>query len=265
MNPNHTHDHSKCNHTDKLNKNTEIDPVCGMSVEITTERKWEYKNKTYYFCSDKCLQKFSNNPEQYLNKSKEKITSQVDAIYTCPMHPEIKQKGPGSCPICGMALEPLEMTLDDGPNHELIDMSKRFYWSLLFTAPLVLLAMLEMIPGLNLHSIFKNISMNWIQLALASPVVLWSGFPLFQKGYSSVKSRHLNMFTLIALGTGIAYCYSLIATMLPNLFPESFKNSHSGEVGAYFEAAAAIVSLVLLGQVLELKARSQTSGAMKAL
>ncbi|MBC7467268.1 MAG: heavy metal translocating P-type ATPase [Bdellovibrio sp.] len=257
------HDHSHCNHSDNTKK-TEIDPVCGMQVDITTKRKWSYHDKNYYFCSDKCLQKFSSDPESFLKGTTVKSTSS-DAIYTCPMHPEIKQKGPGSCPICGMALEPLEVTLDDGPNHELTDMTKRFWSSLIFTVPLVLLAMLEMFPGFNLHALFTSFSMNWVQLILASPVVLWAGFPLFQKGYASIKSRHLNMFTLIALGTAIAYVYSIFATLFPHLFPEGFRNSHSGEVGVYFEAAAAIITLVLLGQVLELKARSQTSGAIKAL
>lgn len=256
------HDHSKCNHSPT--EKTEIDPVCGMKVDKSTHRTWLYKDQTYYFCNDKCLHKFSENPEHYLHGLHIK-KGPSDAIYTCPMHPQIQQKGPGSCPICGMALEPLEATLDDGPNHELLDMTKRFWSSLIFTIPLVLLAMIEMIPGINLHMLFQSVSMNWVQLILASPVVIWAGFPLFQKGISSVRSRHLNMFTLIALGTAIAYAYSVIATLFPDLFPEGFKNLHSKEVGVYFEASAAIVTLVLLGQVLELKARSQTSGAIKAL
>ncbi|MFZ3231516.1 MAG: heavy metal translocating P-type ATPase [Pseudobdellovibrio sp.] len=256
--------HSDSNHAIQSNKN-ETDPVCGMKVDGITHRKYSYLNKVYFFCSDSCQQKFSKSPDTYLNKSSAKINTHTDAIYTCPMHPEIKQKGPGSCPLCGMALEPLEVTLNEAPNHELLDMNKRFWFSLFFSVPLIILAMLEMTPGINLHSFLEKISMNWLQLFLATPVVIWSGLPLIKKGYHSVKAHHLNMFTLIALGTIIAYSYSVIATIFPDLFPEGFKNIHSNEVGVYFEAAASIVSLVLLGQVLELKARSQTSGAIKAL
>lgn len=262
---NKSHDHSSCDHHIKHEKKTEVDPVCGMTVDVTTHRKWSYLDKTYYFCNDKCLHKFSANPNSYLKDSPAPAPQNTEAVYTCPMHPEIQQKGPGSCPICGMALEPLEITLDDGPNHELVDVSKRFLFSLIFSVPLVVLAMLEMLPGFNFHLILQSLSMNFVQLILATPVVLWAGLPLFQKGWSSVRNRNLNMFTLIALGTGIAYAYSVVAALFPGLFPEGFKTSHSGEVGVYFEAAAAIVSLVLLGQVLELKARGQTSGAIKAL
>lgn len=188
-----------------------------------------------------------------------------NAIYTCPMHPEIRQIGPGSCPICGMALEPLQPTLDEGPNPELVDFARRFKTSAIFSLPLLILTMSEMIPGLELHKWLPHGTYNWIQFALATPVVLWSGAPLLQRGWESFRSRNLNMFSLIALGTLVAYGYSIFATLFPSLFPAEFLSPHTGEVGVYFEAAAVIISLVLLGQVLELRARGQTSGAIKAL
>ncbi len=262
--------HDCCNNQTKdKNTKTEIDPVCGMKVDPLTHRKSPFLNNMYYFCNDKCLHKFSADPEHYL-KGLHKVQTNHEAmnsksIYTCPMHLEIKQIGPGTCPICGMALEPLEISLDDGPNYELMDMSKRFYFSLFFTIPLVLLAMSEMFPILNLHQILRSGYLNWAQFILATPVVVWLGLPIFKRGYDSVKNKNLNMFTLIGLGTAIAYLFSFFATAFPNYFPDSFKNIHTSEVGVYFEAAAAIISLVLLGQVLELKARSQTSGAIRAL
>ncbi len=255
-----------------INKKTEIDPVCAMMVDPATPRKWSYLDKQYYFCNDKCLHKFSANPEHYLKgahlvQAGAKDTANKDAIYTCPMDPEIKQIGQGICPICGMALEPLEATLEEGPNHELIDMSQRFYRSLIFTVPLVFLAMSEMFTNLNssLHQFLSSGYINWIQLVLASPVIIWLGQPIFKRGVDSVKNKNLNMFSLIALGTVIAYLFSVFATLFPQVFPQVFRNPHTGEVGVYFEAAAAIITLVLLGQVLELKARSQTSSAMRAL
>lgn len=188
-----------------------------------------------------------------------------DAIYTCPMHPEVRQVGPGNCPICGMALEPLEHSAEaEGPSAELVDMSRRFKWALVPTVPLFLLAMSEMLPGRPLAAITHGAIFNWLQLALATPVVVWSGWPLFRLGWQSIVNRRLNMFTLIALGTGVAYGYSVLATLLPSLFPEAFRG-HGGQVGVYFEAAAVIIALVLLGQVLELRARSQTGSAIKAL
>ncbi|MBK9295093.1 MAG: copper-translocating P-type ATPase [Oligoflexia bacterium] len=192
--------------------------------------------------------------EKPLSKNNEKqAATNLKQTYTCPMHPEVRQIGPGNCPICGMSLEPLEVLLDEGENLELKDMSKRFWISLVFTLPLVVLAMSE------------KFSANWLQLILATPVVVWSGHPIFHRGWQSVKTWNLNMFTLIALGTLVAYAYSIVATLFPWLFPEGFRNAHTGEVGVYFEASAAIITLVLLGQVLELKARSQTSGAIKGL
>jgi Cu+-exporting ATPase len=186
-----------------------------------------------------------------------------EVIYTCPMHPQIRRNGPGSCPICGMSLEPVQPSLEETENLELKDMTRRFKWSVVFTMPLVLMAMAEILPGVNLQSLSGYL--NFIQLVLATPVVLWTGYPLFYRGWLSIKSWNLNMFTLIAMGTGIAYAYSVFVTFFPDIFPASMINPHTGEIGVYFEAAAVITALVLLGQVLELRARSQTSGAIKAL
>ncbi len=248
------------------------DPVCNMDVDCrTSERKYVYKGKDYYFCADRCLEKFKADPESYLDPKKiherianEKAKQRKDVIYTCPMDPEIQQVGPGSCPICGMALEPMEVSLDDGPNPELVDFTKRFWISLIFTIPLFILSMADMIPGFEPYHWFSGY-FNWVLLILATPVVLWSGAPLMKRGFDSFKTSNLNMFSLIALGTSVAYLYSVIATVFPNLFPPEFINPHTKEVGVYFEAAAMILALVLLGQVLELRARGKTSGAIKAL
>lgn len=184
--------------------------------------------------------------------------------YVCPMHPEIVRDSPGSCPICGMALEPQTVAIEEDVNPELVDMQKRFWIGLVLAAPVLLLAMSEMIPGLKLESFINGKLLGWIQLAFSTPVVLWAGWPFFQRGWASIVNRSLNMFTLIAIGTGTAFVYSVVATLLPEVFPASFRGS-SGEVAVYFEAAAIIIVLVLLGQVMELKARSQTSSAIKAL
>lgn len=242
------------------------DPVCGMDVDSeTSKRKFNYKNNDYYFCSDSCLKKFSQNPENYLGNKKEVILKDLKAIYTCPMHPEIKQVGPGSCPICGMALEPMEASLEEGPNAELVDFTKRFKLSAIFSIPLLIVTMSEIIPGFEVFKLFPKGTFNWFLFLLSTPVVLWAGYPILYRGYQSFKSRHLNMFSLIALGTLVAYFYSLVATIFPNIFPDSFKNSHSGDIAVYYEVAAIIIALILLGQVLELKARGQTSGAIRAL
>ena len=187
----------------------------------------------------------------------------LEAEYTCPMHPEIRQKGPGSCPICGMALEPVTVTLADQPNAELEDMTRRFRWALALTAPILVLMIGEFIPGQPLHQLRPPGVLNWIELALATPVVLWAGWPFFERGWASLVSRHLNMFSLIALGVGAAYAYSVVATFVPDVFPHSFRMGE--DVAVYFEPAAVIVVLVLLGQVLELRARSRTSAAIKKL
>lgn len=245
----------------------EKDPVCGMTVDPHDSEKVTHEGKDYFFCSSHCAAEFRENPAQYVDevlKAKRAAEAPKDAIYTCPMHPEVKQVGPGNCPICGMALEPLEASLEEGPNPELVDFTRRLKWGLSFTAPLLLLAMGEMVFGLPAHTWSSAGLLNWVQFALASPVVLWAGYPFFQRGWSSVKTRNFNMFTLIALGTGVAFVYSVVATIAPGIFPEAFQ-THSGQVGVYFEAAAVIVSLVLLGQVLELRARGQTSQAIKSL
>ena len=242
-----------------------IDPVCGMSVEPgTAAGKYDFDGKTYYFCSTGCLNKFKQNPANYLDeKTEEKASPDTEDVeYTCPMHPQIVQMGPGSCPICGMALEPKIISLDDKPDAELVYMTRRFWICVLLTVPVLALAMLEMAPGFQ-RVISPRMSL-WIQFALATPVVVWGGFPFFQRGWASVKNVSPNMFTLIAIGTGAALIYSLFGLFFPQFFPATFRG-HSGEVSVYFEAAAVITTLVLLGQVLELRARSQTSSALKEL
>lgn len=257
---NHSHSHTHHNHTVPHHQAVR-DPVCGMDVDPKTAKgKVHHEGTDYFFCSTKCETKFKSEPEKYL-KEKEPVEAVSDAaIYTCPMHPEIKQVGPGSCPICGMALEPLEISADEQTNPELIDFTRRLKWAAAFTIPLLIFAMSEIFGSFLSASSYYN----WIQLILATPVVLWSGYPFFERGWKSIKNRSPNMFTLIALGTGVAYIFSVIATFWPSVFPEGFK-THSGHIGVYFEAAAVIIALVLLGQVLELKARSKTSQAIKSL
>ncbi len=245
------------------------DLVCGMQVDPSDSETWEFEGLTFHFCSEHCLKSFQRNPRKYTHPQVDagsgfkKDQSQVP--YTCPMHPQIQQLGPGTCPLCGMALEPTEASLeDDGPNPELLDMNRRFKVAAVLSAPLLVLAMSEMIPGLNLAHRWGPSTFTWTQFVLATPVVTWAGWPLFERGWSSVRTRHFNMFTLIALGTGVAYVYSVIATLFPQGFPDSFRD-HTGAIGIYFEASAVIVTLVLLGQVLELRARGQTSGALRAL
>ncbi len=225
---------------------------------------------TYYFCSDWCAQKFKEAPDRYLTPAGEArpaVTSTApgsDALYTCPMHPEIRQKGPGTCPICGMALEPMVVDASDESDPELTDMSFRMMLASLLTAPLLVLRMGDMIPGLALHTWIPGAASRWIQLSLATPVVLWAGFPFFQRGWESIRRFRLNMFTLIALGIGAAYLSSLAAVLFPSAFPASFRDEHGG-IPLYFEAAAVITVLVLLGQVLELKARGRTRSAIRSL
>jgi len=240
------------------------DPVCGMSVDPhTAEHRSEHSGKTWYFCSSGCQSKFEGDPEKYLSEKSEPAEPVAPGtMYTCPMHPEIRQQGPGDCPICGMALEPEEVSLDDGPSEELTDMTRRFWIGLALALPVFLLEMGGHLTGLD-HIVSPQIS-NWIQLVLATPVVVWCGAPFFVRGWKSVLSRNLNMFTLIAIGTGVALIYSLVATLVPQIFPDAFRQE-DGSVAVYFEAAAVIVVLVLLGQVLELRAREKTSGAIKAL
>ena len=238
-----------------------IDPVCGMTVDPgTAKHKAEHKGHTYYFCSAGCRTKFVAAPAKYLDKVEEPVVA--GAIYTCPMHPEIRQVGPGSCPICGMALEPVTVTAESGPNPELADMTRRFWIGLGLAVPVLILEMGGHLTGLTML-LGQQLS-NWLQFILATPVVLWAGWPFFVRGWQSLVTRNLNMFTLIALGTGVAWTYSVIATLMPQIFPEAFRQM-DGAVAVYFEAAAVITVLVLLGQVLELRARDRTSGAIKAL
>ncbi|MTV16391.1 MULTISPECIES: heavy metal translocating P-type ATPase [Bradyrhizobium] len=239
-----------------------IDPVCGMKVNpATAKHRFSYKGEEYLFCSGRCRERFEADPEKYLKPREEEPPAPAGTIYTCPMHPEVRQIGPGSCPICGMALEPEQVSLDDGPDPELIDMARRFWIGLALTLPVFVL---EMGSHLGLMNLVPQHWSNWISFVLATPVVLWAGAPFFVRGWQSLVTRNLNMFTLIAMGTGVAYVYSVVATLAPQLFPPAFRDMH-GAVAVYFEAAAVITVLVLLGQVLELRARAQTSGAIRAL
>jgi P-type Cu+ transporter len=283
-----------------------IDPVCGMKVDPgTAAGSYEHAGTTYFFCSKSCLNRFKQEPESFIGGGAEPEQERHDDraaesnVYTCPMHPEVRHVGPGSCPKCGMALEPLRVEapkekveytcpmhpeiVRDRPgscpicgmaleprtvtavedNAELRDMTRRFWTSVVLTLPLLVIAMGDMV-GLQLHRLASPRTLSWLELVLASPVVLWGGWPFFVRGRQSVVNRSLNMFTLIALGVGVAYAYSLIATLVPDIFPATFRDAH-GKVPVYFEPAAVIVALVLLGQVLELKARSQTGAAIRAL
>ncbi|MFL5146244.1 MAG: heavy metal translocating P-type ATPase [Microvirga sp.] len=241
------------------------DPVCGMSVDPhTAKHRAEHGGRPYYFCSAGCRTKFLADPARYLDPAATAKAEPVPegTVYTCPMHPEIRQVGPGACPICGMALEPVLVSLEAAPNHELIDMTRRFWIGLALAAPVVALEMGGHLTGLD--RIVPRQTSNWLQLVLATPVVLWAGWPFFVRGWQSLVTRNLNMFTLIAIGTGVAWLYSIVATLAPGAFPAAFR-SHDGAVPVYFEAAAVITVLVLLGQVLELRAREATSGAIRAL
>jgi P-type Cu+ transporter len=241
------------------------DPVCGMSVDpMTAQWRVEHRGQTYYFCAGHCQAKFVADPESYLQPKKPPSKPRAKEVHTCPMHPEIRQSGPGTCPICGMALEPEMPSIDDssGADPELADMSKRFWIGLALALPVFALEM-----GNHLTDMMRVVghqASNWIQFALATPVVWWAGWTFFQRGWHSLMTQQLNMFTLIALGTGIAWIYSVLATTMPDLFPAAFRGM-DGSVAVYFEAAAVITVLVLLGQVLELRARAQTSGAIKVL
>ncbi len=277
-----------------------LDPVCRMIISPDDAVHIDYNGRTYYFCSQSCLDQFRVNPDAFLAErlAPAATTGDMEREYTCPMDPEVRQKRPGACPKCGMALEPVDVTaitkvewtcpmhpeiVRDAPgacpicgmaleprtvtleerNPELEDMTRRFWWSAGITAPILAFMVSEFLPGQPLQDALTHGWLNWILLALASPVVLWGGWPFFVRGWASVVNRHLNMFTLIALGVGAAYTYSVVATLAPGLFPDSFRMM--GEVAVYFEPAAVIVVLVLLGQVLELRARSRTSSAIKSL
>ncbi|MDX2335222.1 heavy metal translocating P-type ATPase [Brevundimonas vesicularis] len=234
-----------------------------MSVDpTTTAHRASHGGQDYFFCSAGCRTKFIGDPMRYLNPRVEAEPAIPGAIYTCPMHPEIRQEGPGSCPICGMALEPETVTAEAPPNHELIDFTRRFWVGLVLTLPVFALEMGGHLT--NLHMFIPGQMSNWIQFALATPVVLWCGWPFFERGWTSLRTRRLNMFTLIAMGVGVAWLYSVVAVVAPTLFPPAFLKA-DGSAPVYFEAAAVITVLVLVGQILELRAREQTSGAIRAL
>ncbi len=266
--PEHQHaaSHGECcgGGAASLPATTAEDPVCGMTVTIATANHTAvHDGQTYYFCNPKCRTKFLATPATYLAPVRAAEAPTVPgATYTCPMHPEIRQVGPGSCPICGMALEPEQITSVAPPNAELADMTWRLWIGLALTVPVFLLEMGGHLTGLR-HVVAAQTS-NWLQFLLATPVVLWAGWPFFDRGWASLKTHNLNMFTLIAIGTGAAWLYSVVATLAPSLFPVALRGA-SGAVSVYFEAAAVITVLVLLGQVLELRAREQTSGAVRAL
>ncbi len=269
-------------HHDAPAKGGVIDPVCGMTVDPqTAKHRADYGGHTYYFCAASCRTKFVADPQKYLGKREpdlgpardRSLSAQVGssrlampviegAIYTCPMHPEIRQVGPGPCPICGMALEPEMATADSGPNPELADMTRRFWIGLVLALPVMVLEMGGHFVGP--HNWVEPTLSNYIQFAFATPVVLWAGWPFFVRGAQSLVTRNLNMFTLIGMGTGVAYVYSVIATFAPGIFPDAFRG-HGGAPAVYFEAAGMITVLVLIGQVLELRAREATSGAIKTL
>ena len=257
--------HSHADHRHALPKRgAATDPVCGMRVDPATARhRTEHAGQAYVFCGARCRDRFTNDPGRYLNPAAaEAEPAPAGASWTCPMHPEIVRDAPGSCPICGMALEPMTPTGTDAENAELRDMTRRFWVAAALAFPVAAIAMAGDVPAFA--AIAGSRLAVWYQLALATPAVLWAGRPFFRRGWASVRSGHLNMFTLIALGTGIAYLYSVAAALAPGIFPASFRTPE-GAVPVYFEAAAIIVALVLLGQVLELRARERTGGAIRAL
>ncbi|WP_298747058.1 heavy metal translocating P-type ATPase [uncultured Brevundimonas sp.] len=240
-----------------------IDPVCGMTVDMASaSHQARHHGEDYFFCSAGCQTKFVAEPDKYLGDRPDPEPVVPGAIYTCPMHPQIRQEGPGSCPICGMALEPETVTAEAPVNHELIDFTRRFWVGLVLTLPVFALEMGGHLTGLMMR--IPGQTSNWIQFALATPVVLWAGWPFFERGWASLRNRSLNMFTLIAIGVGAAWIYSVVAVLAPGLFPEAVRRM-DGSAPVYFEAAAVITVLVLIGQILELRAREQTSGAIRAL
>ncbi|CAO3414109.1 heavy metal translocating P-type ATPase [Azospirillum doebereinerae] len=260
-------------HTEHDDRATVRDLVCGMMVDPErTAHHAEHGGRTFHFCSARCHDTFVAAPAPYLKPAAKpaepepagQVLPPKGVIYTCPMHPQIRQEGPGNCPICGMALEPVTAGMEGGPNPELVDMTRRFWIGTVLTVPLILLELGAHLPGLGLHALISPQMSLWLQVFLATPVVLWAGWPLLERGWRSFANRSLNMFSLIALGVGVAYGFSLVATFLPGLFPAGFRNAED-LVAVYYEAAAVITVLVLLGQVLELRAREQTGGAIRAL
>ena len=266
----HIHDSEdrQCHSNAEKPANTGLvtDPVCGMTIDPAAAIPLAHGGNTHYFCSTGCRDKFSAAPETYLGEQQRELprTTVAGAIYTCPMHPEVRREGPGACPKCGMALEPESPTVDEGESTELKDMTRRFWISLILSLPVLALSMGEMVPALDLGRQIGHSVSGWIQFALATPVVLWAGLPFFERGWQSVLNRSLNMFSLIALGVGAAFVFSVVAILIPDTLPEAFRMAN-GMPPLYFEAAAVIIALVLLGQVLELRARSRTSSAIRSL
>jgi Cu+-exporting ATPase len=258
----HAHSGSGCCAESTKAEGQVKDPVCGMSVDpATTSHHASHAGQDYHFCSAGCRTKFVADPTAYLADRRPEPAASPGAIWTCPMHPQIRRDGPGTCPICGMGLEPEEVSLDDAPNPELVDFTRRLWVSGVLTLPLLVVSMgAEM---LGIHLVDPMLS-PWVQLLLTAPIVLWAGLPFFERGWASLRSRHYNMFTLIAIGVGAAFLYSLVATLAPGLFPENFRE-HGAMVPVYYEAAGVVVTLVLLGQVLELRARAATGRAIRAL
>lgn len=244
---------------------TATDPVCGMRVDRAAAKHFSrHEGQGFYFCSAGCKGKFEAEPAKYLGDKPEPQAMPKGTQYTCPMHPEIVRDKPGACPICGMALEPMGVpTGDEGPNPELVDFTRRFWVSAVLSVPLLIFAMAPML-GVTFSAFIEDSAKIWVELALASPVVLWAAFPFFHRGWDSVLNRSPNMWTLISLGVGAAYLYSVVAALFPDIFPHQFRG-HEGTVPVYFEAAAVIVALVFLGQVLELRAREKTGSAIRAL
>ena len=260
-NNHHEHGHDHSHHEHSSDENSLKDPVCGMTVTSQSKHSYSLKNIAYYFCSNGCKEKFIGAPSKYLDgglKDSESPASVAGTIYTCPMHPQIRQNQPGNCPICGMSLEPLLPELEEEENPELVDFQRRFWWTLPLTTVVTVLAMFG-----HKFNLLESQTQTWVELFLSLPIVLWAGWPFFYRGWQSIANRSPNMWTLIGLGTGAAFLYSVVATVAPQVFPASFMSM--GRIGVYFEAAAVIISLTLLGQVLELKARSQTSAAIKSL
>ncbi|MFM7148935.1 MAG: HAD-IC family P-type ATPase, partial [Gemmataceae bacterium] len=246
---------------------TEIDPVCGMQViPEKAPAKTTHQGRAYYFCCPKCLQKFEADPERFLGPRPAPVTAETvppGTMWICPMDPEVRQDHPGACPICGMALEPETPTLEEADNPMLRDMSRRFWIGLILGAPVFVIAMLDMIPGNPLRAVDPRL-LNLLQLVLSTPVVFWCGWPFFVRAWESFRLRSPNMFTLIALGVGAAFAYSLLATLTPWWFPAGWQ-SHHGTVMPYFDTAVVVTILVLLGQILEIRARSKTTDAIRKL
>src|SRR5215471_13752444 len=249
---------------DGVPENAARDPVCGMSVDpAISPHRAEHAGQPYHFCSARCREQFVTDPARYVPHHEPAITAPVAGgmLWTCPMHPQIVRSEPGSCPICGMALEPMVPTGPEADNPELRDMTHRFWVGVALSIPLLAMVMAADVAK-SVGALTTSRPGVWIQLVLGSAAVLWCGWPFFQRGWASVVARRLNMFSLIALGTGVAYGYSVVAALAPQIFPASFRGPH-GEIPLYFEAAAVIVTLVLLGQVLELRARSATNSAIR--